>query len=74
MSQFSGFCVQQSCACCDLVDTTVMIRGEPRCSLCRELCAHDWPCNVRYWLSQGREGLLETKTAEALRKSEEENP
>ena len=48
----------EECACCHLVDTQAHIYGEPRCSLCRDFCPYEQPCNVVKHLHTLRE--LET--------------
>lgn len=58
-----------ACGCCGLVDTTVIVRDKPRCSLCREFCAFNWPCHVKAWLESGPSGRDEMHHAirDALR-------
>lgn len=61
----------RTCECCHVVETTVLSRGRPRCSMCRALCPYDMRvCALDQLVQQGTPGV--TVLADLLEADAEE--
>jgi hypothetical protein len=61
-----------ACECCNLIDTTVIVHGHYRCSLCRVMCARKREyCSVALFVHSGEGGSLDD-LSEKARKAEDD--